>query len=391
MSELELKYGCNPHQKNAKVTFDGVSPLKVLNGTPSYINILDAMAAWQLVKELKAATGKASAASFKHVSPAGAAIAKPLDEAFLKSQFVTETNLSPVSTAYLRARGGDRLCAFGDAAAVSDKVDVTLANILKSEVSDLIIAPAYDADALEILKAKKKGGYLVLQIDADYEPGNLETKDVFGFTVQQARNKAIINKEFFNANSISTNNKVVTDNALESLLVATIALKYTQSNSIAVAYDGQLIGVGAGQQSRVHCLRLACNKADKWFMQQHPKVMAIEFVDGLKKPEKANVVDQFLLFDELSDNEKKFLASQVKSMPSPITANEKNAFIRQFKGISLSSDAFFPFRDNIDRASRSNVQYIAHAGGSLRDDICIDAANEYNMVMFQTGLRLFTH
>jgi AICAR transformylase/IMP cyclohydrolase PurH len=388
--DIELKYGVNPHQKSARVHFDGEnSPLKVLNGVPSYINILDALASWQLVKELKAATGIASAACFKHVSPAGAAIAKPLDSVFLKSQFVTETDLSPVATAYIRARGGDRLCAFGDAAAVSETVDVSLAKIIKSEVSDLLIAPAYDPEALEILKAKKKGNYLILQIDPDYIPGDIETKDVYGFTLQQQRNKAVIDANFFN--NIVTANKKVTTEAMQSLIVATIALKYTQSNSVIVAYDGQLIGVGAGQQSRVHCLRLACGKAEKWFLQQHPRVLGLEFEDNLKKPEKANVVDQFILWDELSDFEKKLLASQLKSIPKPISSEEKSAFIKQFDGISLSSDAFFPFRDNIDRASRTNVQYIAHAGGSLRDDICIEAANEYNMVMYQTGIRLFTH
>jgi phosphoribosylaminoimidazolecarboxamide formyltransferase / IMP cyclohydrolase len=390
MDILDLKYGCNPHQKNAKVLFNGEkSPLKVLNGSPSYINILDALAAWQLVKELKAATGIASAASFKHVSPAGAAIAKPLDSIYLKSQFVTQTNLSPVATAYIRARGGDRMCAFGDAAAVSDTVDVTLANIVKSEVSDLIIAPGYEPEALEILKAKKKGGYLVLQIDADYEPTGIETRDIFGLTIQQDRNNAVIDKNFFT--NIISKNKNVTEEAMQSLIVATIALKYTQSNSVVVAYDGQLIGVGAGQQSRVHCLRLACSKADKWMMQQHPKVLSLEYAENLKKPEKANVVDQFLLWDELSDSEKALLASQVKSLPAPITAEEKTAFISQFSGSSLSSDAFFPFRDNIDRASRSNIKYIAQPGGSLRDDTCTVAVDEYGMVMFHTNTRLFTH
>ena len=388
--DIELKYGCNPHQKNAKLHFNGlISPLKVLNGTPSYINMLDALAAWQLVKELKAATGIASAASFKHVSPAGAAIAKQLDSTFLKSQFISETNLSPVSTAYIRARGGDRMCAFGDAAAVSEKVDVSLANIIKTEVSDLIIAPDYDPEALEILKLKKKGSYLILQMNPDYEPSDIESKDVYGFTIQQSRNKATIDKTLFN-NILSVNKKVSIE-ALQSLIVATIALKYTQSNSIAVAYDGQLVGVGAGQQSRVHCLRLACSKADKWFMQQHPKVLALEFIEGLKKPEKANVVDQFLLWDELSENERKLMASQLKCVPEPISVEERRNFIQQYNGISLSSDAFFPFRDNIDRANHSNVQYIAQPGGSLRDDICIAAANEYNMVMFNTGTRLFTH
>jgi len=387
---LELKYGCNPYQKNANVLFNSpVSPLKVLNGTPSYINILDALAAWQLVKELKAATGIASAASFKHVSPAGAAIAKQLDSTFLKSQFISETNLSPVSTAYIRARGGDRMCAFGDAAAVSETVDVSLANIIKSEVSDLIIAPDYDPEALKILKSKKKGSYLILQIDPAYEPADIESKTVYGFTLQQSRNKATIDKNLFN--TIVTANKNMSTEALQSLIVATIALKYTQSNSITVAYDGQLIGVGAGQQSRVHCLRLACSKADKWFLQQHPRVLGLEFIDGLKKPEKANVVDQFLLWDELSENEKQLMATQLKTVPEPISFEEKMNYIQQYNGISLSSDAFFPFRDNIDRASRSHVQYIAQPGGSLRDDICIAAADEYNMVMFNTETRLFTH
>jgi len=387
---LELKYGCNPYQKNAKVIFNSAeSPLKVLNGTPSYINILDALAAWQLVKELKAATGIASAASFKHVSPAGAAIAKQLDATFLKSQFISENNLSQVSTAYIRARGGDRMCAFGDAAAVSETVDVSLANIIKSEVSDLIIAPSYDSEALEILKSKKKGGYLILQMDPNYEPVDIESKGIYGFTLQQSRNKATIDKNLFN--DIVTVNKSVSTEALQSLIVATIALKYTQSNSITVAYDGQLVGVGAGQQSRVHCLRLACSKADKWFLQQHPRVLGFEFIEGLKKPEKANIVDQFLLWDELSENEKQLMATQLKTVPEPISSDERSRFIQQYNGISLSSDAYFPFRDNIDRASRSNVQYIAHPGGSVRDEICIAAADEYNMVMFNTDTRLFTH
>jgi len=387
---LELKYGCNPYQKNAKVIFNSAeSPLKVLNGTPSYINILDALAAWQLVKELKAATGIASAASFKHVSPAGAAIAKQLDATFLKSQFISENNLSQVSTAYIRARGGDRMCAFGDAAAVSETVDVSLANIIKSEVSDLIIAPGYDPEALEILKSKKKGGYLILQMDPNYEPVDIETKSVYGFILQQSRNNATIDKYLFN--TIVTANKNLSNEALQSLIVATISLKYTQSNSITVAYDGLLIGVGAGQQSRVHCLRLACSKADKWFLQQHPRVLGLEFIEGLKKPEKANIVDQFLLWDELSENEKQLMATQLKTIPEPISFEERSSFIQQYNGISLSSDAYFPFRDNIDRANRSNVQYIAQPGGSVRDEICIAAANEYNMVMFNTETRLFTH
>lgn len=390
MYSLNLKYGCNPHQKDAKVVFGNDNPpLKILNGNPSLINILDSFAAWQLVKELREATNIPSAASFKHLSPAGAAIAKPLSEDFKRSQFISDNDLSPVATAYVRARGGDRMCSFGDAIAVSDEVDVTLANIIKNEVSDLIIAPKYNSKALEILKAKKNGGYLILEIDAEYEPPVIESRNIFGFTIQQGRNNYKINESFFS--NIVTDNNIINKEVLQSLIVATISLKYTQSNSVSVAYDGQLIGVGAGQQSRVHCLRLACGKADKWFLQQHPKILNLEFKDQLKRPEKSNIVDQFLLWDELSENEKDVMLSSLKSKPKLIDKEEKYKYIKKFQNVCLSSDAFFPFRDNIDRANRSNVKYIVQPGGSIRDEDCIKAANEYGMVMIHSGVRLFTH
>lgn len=390
MNHLSLRYGCNPHQKDASVSMKaGELPLKVLNGAPGYINMLDALLAWQFVKELKSITNKPAAASFKHLSPAGAALAKPLSPKYLQSQFITQKEFSPIATAYIRARGGDRMCAFGDAAAVSEEVDVTLANILKQEVSDLIIAPSYSVEALEILKKKKKGNFLVLQIDPNYEPSALETREFYGITFQQERNTAVINSKLFN-NCVTDNNQI-TPEIMETLILATIALKYTQSNSVTVAYDGQLIGVGAGQQSRVHCLRLACSKADKWFMQQHPDILDLQYKDGFVKPEKANIVDQLLLWDELSNDEKQQLSNSLLEEPPHISSDAKSVFIKQHKGVCLSSDAFFPFRDNIDRASRTNIGIVAHPGGSLRDSDCIKAANEYGIVMYHTGLRLFTH
>jgi phosphoribosylaminoimidazolecarboxamide formyltransferase / IMP cyclohydrolase len=390
MNAIELKYGCNPHQKNARLEFPGeAAPLTVLNGRPSYVNALDALAAWQLARELKAATGLPAAASFKHLSPAGAAVAKPLSGEFRRSQFLGDGELSPIATAYARARGGDRMCSYGDAIGVSDEVDESLAKLIKGEFSDLVIAPSYSREALEILKRKKDGSYLVLRIDPDYEPPSIESRDVFGFRLTQDRNSIAIGSELF-AKAVTENAKL-TDDAMRNLIVATIGLKYTQSNSICVAYDGQLIGVGAGQQSRVHCVRLACGKADKWFLQQHPKALGLEFADGLKKFEKTNIVDQYLLWDELSPNEEKLMLSNLKSAPPAIGAGEREAFIRGFRDVSLSSDAFFPFRDSIDRADRSNVRFIAQAGGSLRDEPCTAAADEYGMVMVHTGVRLFTH
>jgi AICAR transformylase/IMP cyclohydrolase PurH len=386
----ELKYGCNPHQKPAYLSFDGdPSPLQALNGTPGYINVLDALGGWQLVRELRRATGKPSAASFKHVSPAGAAIARPLNEEFLKSQMLPDEPLSPVATAYARARGGDRMSSFGDAIAVSDPVDVSLVRLIRREVSDLIIAPGYEPEALEILKSKRGGGYRILQIDPDYEPPEMESRDVFGFTLEQLRNTATIDADLFR--NIVSKAKEVPEDVLETLIVATIALKYTQSNSVCVAYDGQVIGMGAGQQSRVHCTRLACSKADKWYMQQHPRVLSLDFADGLTRAERTNVVDQFLLWDELSDAERTATEAGLRGAPEPLSADERAAWIARFAGVCISSDAFFPFRDSVDRASRSGVAYVAQPGGSLRDDEVTAAADQYGMVMVHTGLRVFLH
>jgi phosphoribosylaminoimidazolecarboxamide formyltransferase/IMP cyclohydrolase len=388
--KIELKYGCNPHQRPASVSFPGrKAPLRVLNGTPSYINILDALGAWQLVRELRQATGKPSAASFKHTSPAGAAVAQPLDETFCRSQMLPEEPLSPIATAYARARGGDRMSSFGDAIAVSDEVDVSLAHLIRREVSDLIIAPAYEAEAIDILKGKRGGGYRIFQIDPDYQPPETESRELFGFTLSQQRNTARINADLFH--NVVTQQKLIPDTALETLIVATIALKYTQSNSVCVAYHGQVIGSGAGQQSRVHCTRLACDKADKWLLQQHPRVLGLVFVDGLTRAERTNVVDQFLLWEELAEAERQAAQAQLKHMPEPLSAEEGQAWIERFDGVCLSSDAYFPFRDSIDRASRSKVQYIAQPGGSLRDDEVTAAADQYGMVMAHTGLRLFLH
>ncbi|MBN1217842.1 MAG: phosphoribosylaminoimidazolecarboxamide formyltransferase [Anaerolineae bacterium] len=388
--DIELKYGCNPHQKPARLMTPEPSPLQILNGVPGYINLLDAFGAWQLVRELRAVTGLPGAASFKHTSPAGAAIARPLDPAFLESQMLPQMDYSPVATAYARARGGDRMSSFGDAVAVSDQVDVSLANLLKGEVSDLIIAPGYEPEALEILKAKKQGNFLVLQIDPDYEPAEeLDRRDVFGFVLRQKRNTAQITKDQLR-HAVSVKKDIPAD-VLETLVVGTIALKYTQSNSVGVAYNGQVIGMGAGQQSRIHCTRLACDKAEKWFLQQHPRVRGLQFREGLKKPEKANVIDQYLLWEQLSDLEEKAMLTGLTHIPEPIDKTERLEWLKNFNGICLCSDAFIPFRDNIDRASRSNVQYVAQAGNSLRDAEVTAAADQYGMVMIHTGMRYFLH
>jgi AICAR transformylase/IMP cyclohydrolase PurH len=387
--EIELKYGCNPHQALAHLTVPDKSGFRVLNGRPSYINILDALGAWQLARELKAATGKPGAASFKHTSPAGAAVAGSLSEAYRTSQFLSDNDLSSVATAYVRARGGDRMCSFGDVAAVSDVADISLARVLKGEVSDLIIAPGFEPAALEILKAKKQGAYLIFQINPDYEPPQIETREVFGFGLQQQRNTAQVSETLFH--KAVTSKEAVPAGVMETLIVATIAIKYTQSNSVCLAYEGQVIGMGAGQQSRVHCTRLACDKADKWMLQQHPKTLSLAFREGLKKPERANIVDQFLLWDQLSEAERKQMRAGLLKEPIPISAQERREWVKQFQGICLSSDAYIPFRDNIDRASRSNVQFVAHAGSSLRDSEVTEAAEQYGMTMFHTGLRLFLH
>jgi AICAR transformylase/IMP cyclohydrolase PurH len=387
--DITLKYGLNPHQHPATLVLPDPSPLKVLNGQPGYINLLDALGAYQLARELKAATGVPGAASFKHTSPAGAAIAKPLTETYLTSQFLTKKDLSPVATAYLRARGGDRMSSFGDVAAVSDIVDVPLANVLRRETSDLLIAPGYEPKALEILKAKKQGGYLILQIDPDYEPPPVERRTLYGFQMEQPRNDAAITRDLFT--HIVSADKTLPDHARDTLIVATIALKYTQSNSICVAYDGQVIGMGAGQQSRIHCTRLACDKADKWFLQQHPKTLDLAFKKTLKRLEKTNIVDQYILWDQLSEPEEAQMMSGLDNTPARITQGDRLTWLAQFDGICLSSDAYIPFRDNIDRAQRSNVQYIAQTGGSARDGDVTKAGDEYGIVMVHTGLRLFVH
>ena len=387
--ELPLKYGLNPHQVPASLTLPDPSPLRILNGTPGYVNIIDAMGAWQLARELKQATGVAGAASFKHASPAGAAIAAELGENYLASQFLAGKAYSPGAAAYIRARGGDRMCSFGDAAAVSEVVDRTLADVLRREVSDLVIAPGYEPDALDILRAKKGGAYLVLEIDPDFEPPEEEQRTLFGLKLAQPRNDAAITRQTFS--NIVTDHQDVPDSALDTLVVATIALKYTQSNSVCVACDGQVIGMGAGQQSRIHCTRLACDKAEKWFLQQHPRTLDLPFREGLKRTARTNLVDQYLLWDQLSSTEEDHMLEDFEGRPAPVSPDERRDFLNRFDGICLSSDAFIPFRDNIDRAARSNVKYVAQTGGSAADRGVTEAADEYGMVMAHTGLRLFLH
>lgn len=388
--ELKLKYGLNPHQGQARLVFEGDGePLRVLNGTPGYINLLDAFAAWQLARELREMAGAPAAASFKHVSPAGAAIARPLSEAFRRSQMIEDLELSPVAAAYARARGGDRMCSYGDFAAVSDTVDVSLAQLLRREVSDGIIAPGYEPAALEILRQKRGGKYLILQMDPAYQPPAVEMRQVYGFTLYQERNSARVDPAALGT-PVSVKKDLPADVA-ETLAVATIALKYTQSNSICLAYDGQVIGMGAGQQSRVHCTRLACGKADKWLLQQHPRVLDLKFREGLGRPERTNLVDQYLLWPELSPSEVEAMLAGFDEPPAPLTAAERAEWIAGFEGIALSSDAFIPFRDNIDRASRTGVRYVLQAGGAVRDDLVTAAADQYGMVMLHSGMRWFTH
>lgn len=388
--ELKLKYGNNPHQPFARLTVPGDrAPLRVLNGTPGFINILDAVGAWQLARDLKAATGLPGAASFKHVSPAGAAIARELSDSFRRSQMLPREDLSPVACAYARARGGDRMSSFGDVAAVSDRVDGSLARVIEREVSDALIAPAYDADALEILKAKKGGKYLILQMDPDYEAPDVERRELMGMCLEQTQNKIKIGRDVLQ--NVVSKKTAIPDDVAETLLVGVIALKYTQSNSVCVAYDGQVIGIGAGQQSRVHCTRLACSKADKWLLQQHPRVLDLKFRKGLVRPVKTNVVDQYLLWDELAQAEKDATLASLHEAPEPLSLAERAEWIASFDGICLCSDAFFPFRDSIDRASRTHVEYVWQAGGSARDEEVTETANSYGMVMIHSGLRLFLH
>ena len=392
MKELELKYGCNPNQKPSRIFMrdDADLPITVLNGKPGYINFLDALNSWQLVQELKAATGLPSAASFKHVSPAGAAVGAPLSETDRKIYFVDpEAELSPIACAYIRARGADRLCSYGDWAALSDVCDAATARYLKYEVSDGIIAPGYTEEALEILKTKKKGNYNVVQIDPDYVPAPQEYKDVFGVTFQQGRNNFKIDQELLG--NIVTENKDLPQAAKIDMIVALITLKYTQSNSVCHVKDGQAIGVGAGQQSRIHCTRLAGSKADNWWLRQHPKVLGLQFVEGIRRPDRDNAIDIYT-----SDEYEDILADGVWQQtfavkPEMLTAEEKKAWIATLDRVTCGSDAFFPFGDNVERARKSGVQYIAEPGGSIRDDHVIETANKYGMVMCFTGMRLFHH
>lgn len=389
MRDLKIKYGCNPHQKPASIYMkEGELPVTVLNGNPSMINFMDGLNGWQLVRELKMATGLPAAASFKHVSPAGAAVGLPLSDALKKAYHITAESLSPVACAYARARGADRVSSFGDFAAISDKVDVDTAKLLSREVSDGIIAPDYDNEALEILKAKKKGNYVILRMDPDYAPAEIESRDIFGITIEQKRNNAIISRDTFS--NIVTENKNLTEAAIRDLLVSYITLKYTQSNSICFAYDGQVIGCGAGQQSRIHCTRLAATKADIWFLRQHPQVLGMRFKEGIKRPEMDNAIDLYLR-DDISEMEYKEWEKLFEVVPEKLTRKEKEAWLSQFTEVAYGSDAFIPFRDNIDRAAKSGVNFVAQPGGSTRDEDVIRACNEYGMVMCFTGLRLFHH
>ena len=392
MNELELKYGCNPNQKPSRIFMKdgGDLPLTVLNGKPGYINFLDALNSWQLARELKQAAGLPSAASFKHVSPAGAAVGLPLSETDRKLYLVDPgADLSPIACAYIRARGADRLCSYGDWAALSDVCDAATAQYLKAEVSDGIIAPGYTAEALEILKCKKKGGYNVVQIDPDYTPAPQEYKDVFGVTFQQGRNEYKIDASLLSG--IVTKSHVLPDAVKTDMMVALITLKYTQSNSVCYVKDGQAIGVGAGQQSRIHCTRLAGAKADNWWLRQHPQVLALPFLENIRRPDRDNAIDVYLSDeweDLLADGEWQRVFQE---RPQPLTAEEKKAWIARQSGVTCGSDAFFPFGDNVERARKSGVEYIVQPGGSIRDDHVIQTADKYGMTMCFTGMRLFHH
>ena len=391
MTEMELKYGCNPNQKPSRIFMrEGELPITVLNGKPGYINLLDAFNSWQLVRELKQATGLPAAASFKHVSPAGAAVGLPLSDIDRKIYFVEqEGELSPIACAYIRARGADRLCSYGDWAALSDICDADTANYLKGEVSDGIIAPGYTEEALAILREKKKGNYNVVQIDADYVPAEIERKDVFGVTFEQGRNNYRIDRELLT--NIVTVNKDLPDQAAIDMMVALITLKYTQSNSVCYVKDGQAIGVGAGQQSRIHCTRLAGNKADNWYLRQHPKVLGLQFVEGIRRPDRDNAIDIYTsdeYMDILAEGEwQQWFAVK----PEVLTAEEKREWVATQSGVTCGSDAFFPFGDNVKRAYKSGVEFIVEPGGSIRDDNVIETADSYGMVMCFTGMRLFHH
>jgi phosphoribosylaminoimidazolecarboxamide formyltransferase/IMP cyclohydrolase len=390
MKELTLRYGMNPNQVPARVYMQDGSdlPITVLGGSPGYINLLDALNAWQLVRELRLTTGLPAAASFKHVSPSGAAVAVPLTDILQRIYFVDDMELSPLATAYARARGVDRMSSFGDFIALSDTVDVPTAKLISREVSDGVIAPAYEADALEILKKKKQGKYAVLQIDPAYEPQVTEMRQVFGVTMEQRRNDRPVTREDFG--NIVTKCRELPEAALRNLCIAWLTLKFTQSNSVCYVLDGQTIGVGAGQQSRVHCARLAGLKADLWWLRQHPSVLALPFEDGIKRPDRDNAIDQFLQPD-VTDAEKKNWSNVFKHIPDQLTDEERREWLDRLNDVALGSDAFFPFRDSIDRAAKSGVKYVLQPGGSNRDEDVIAACNEYGMTMVFSGLRLFHH
>lgn len=392
MQEYELKYGCNPNQKPSRIYMqDGQLPIKVLSGRAGYINFLDAFNGWQLVKELKKATGLPAATSFKHVSPAGAAVGQPLSDVEKQIYWVSDMDIefTPLANAYIRARGADRMSSFGDFISLSDVCDKSTALVIKREVSDGVIAPGYTDEALEILKQKKNGNYCVIEIDPDYEPAPIERKDVFGITFEQGRNELVIDDDFFS--NIVTNNKELTDQAKIDLAIAMITLKYTQSNSVCYVKGGQAIGIGAGQQSRIHCTRLAGSKADNWWLRQSPQVLGLQFVDGIKRADRDNTIDLYIgedYMDVLAEGEwQKFF----KVKPEVFTAEEKRAWLDKNNDVALGSDAFFPFGDNIERAHKSGVKYVAQPGGSVRDDHVIDTCNKYDMVMSFTGIRLFHH
>ena len=394
MKEFELKYGCNPNQKPSKIFMENGSelPIEILCGRPGYINFLDAFNSYQLVKELKAATGLACAASFKHVSPTSAAVGLPLSQKLKKACFVDDIDgldESPLACAYARARGTDRMCSFGDFVALSDICDVTTAKLIKREVSDGVIAPGYEPEALEILKSKRKGNYNIVKIDPEYVPEKIERKQVFGITFEQGRNDFEINEKLLE--NLVTKNKELPENAKRDLIISLITLKYTQSNSVCFAFDGQAIGVGAGQQSRIHCTRLAGGKADTWFLRQHDKVLSLPFKADIGRPDRDNVIDGFINKNEedvcAEGNWQKYFTVR----PEPLTDEEKAEYLSKIDGVSLGSDAFFPFSDNIERAKKSGVKYIAQPGGSIRDDLVIETCDKYGMVMAFTGMRLFHH
>ena len=387
--ELTLRYGCNPHQSSARVFHaSGKLPFEVLNGSPGYINLLDALNSWQLVRELKAVLNLPAAASFKHLSPAGAAVAVPLSDALKKAYFVNDLELSPLATAYARARGADRLSSFGDWIALSDEVDVSTAKLIGREVSDGIVAPGYAPEALEILKKKKGGNYVVLQMDETYKPAETEKREVFGVVLEQTINDKLITADLLQ--NVVSENKTVSSDAERDMLVATIALKYTQSNSICMALDGQVIGNGAGQQNRLACTDIAAGKAEAWYLRQHPDILGLQFKKGLKRPEKINAIEAYLRGD-MSEQERGLWQVNFEVVPEPLSAEKRREWIDQLQGVVLSSDAFIPFRDNVDRAVKSGVGYVVETGGSLRDDDVIAAANEYGRVLGWTGVRLFHH